>query len=129
MLEGTAGTLKWITPLHIAAYHGDADITEILLNHGADLNAAEGADYDVLDVALTKGHAQICRILLKYGATIDRKRDFCLFDSILSRRQDIIQLLVDNGADISWLSESQLKLLGPIPDEFLQMLKNPGSAK
>eukprot|EP00455_Lapot_gusevi_P000497 TRINITY_DN10229_c0_g1_i3.p1 TRINITY_DN10229_c0_g1~~TRINITY_DN10229_c0_g1_i3.p1 ORF type:complete len:166 (+),score=10.84 TRINITY_DN10229_c0_g1_i3:78-575(+) len=55
------------TPLHNAASSGHLEICELLLQHGASVNAAEcGAT--PLHRAAFRGHTQVCALLLRHGA-------------------------------------------------------------
>jgi ankyrin repeat protein len=47
------------TPLHIAAYQGGLDCTQILLKRGADLNCKDRSDLTPLMVAAMQGHNDI----------------------------------------------------------------------
>ena len=119
-----------ITPLQLAAENGFGEITEILLNYGASVNAAGVGGEDILDVALRKRHDHIGRMLLKNSATIERDRaGLRLFDAIYYKNKDIVQLLVENGADLSWISDDGLRRLGIIPYEILDILRTPEATK
>lgn len=65
----------WTTPLHISATHGHLWAVRLLLDHGADPNAIDGAGSTVLHTAVQRGHHDIVRELLRYNAdpsSVDR---------------------------------------------------------
>jgi ankyrin len=69
--ENTLG----LTPLHLVSqgpYHSEGDsvgITQLLLEHGADVNAQDKNHASPLDLALYHGRTEIASVLLHYGDT------------------------------------------------------------
>lgn len=61
------------TSLHIAAAHDRDDIVEMLLKHGADVNAKSDGGWTPLHNACEKGSEKIARLLLSAGAEINAK--------------------------------------------------------
>ena len=58
-----------VTPLHLAAFHGNAQIAEALLKAGADVKAVGYRHNDTpLHVAALHGHASVFKLLLAHGA-------------------------------------------------------------
>jgi ankyrin repeat protein len=58
-----------VTPLHLAAFYGHAQIAEELLKAGADVNAGGYRHNDTpLHVAALHGHANVVKMLLAHGA-------------------------------------------------------------
>ena len=55
-------------PLHCAAEKGRVDIVKLLLEHGADINAADGSGYLALHAAAANNQAQVISLLLQAGA-------------------------------------------------------------
>jgi hypothetical protein len=68
-------------PLHLCARGGLLNIMEILLRHGADVNARRilsGRGYSALHLAAAGGDLKMCRMLLNYEAELDiRDYDGC----------------------------------------------------
>ena len=56
------------TALHHAAEHGNLQICQILLNHGADVNKKDAREYTPLWLAARKGNIDICHLLINEGA-------------------------------------------------------------
>lgn len=55
-------------PIHHAARNGDTQIVEILIDHGADVNAITERGHTVLYCAGGHGHHDIVRLLLEHSA-------------------------------------------------------------
>jgi len=54
--------------LMLAAFRGDAGVTEILLEHRADTEIKGGYGYTALILAAEKGHEKVVKLLCKAGA-------------------------------------------------------------
>jgi hypothetical protein len=59
------------TPLHAAAHLGHLEIAELLLRHGADVNARGDGGDTPLHEAANNGHVEVVELLLKHGADIE----------------------------------------------------------
>ena len=59
------------TLLHAACYDGRADIAELLLRLGADVNAREVNGWTPLHLAAGNGHLDVIDILARHGADIE----------------------------------------------------------
>ncbi len=57
-----------LTPLHIAADKSHYDIMDILLKHGAKVNALDASGETALHRCAREGNVQACRVLLSFGA-------------------------------------------------------------
>jgi ankyrin repeat protein len=56
------------SPLHLACSLGDADMTSLLLQHGANPNLCNASHFTALDEALANGHSNLVPLLQKYNA-------------------------------------------------------------
>jgi ankyrin repeat protein len=57
------------TPLHSAATGGFVDMVQLLIEHGANVNAEEpGSHWTPLQAAATMGHKDVMGILISHGA-------------------------------------------------------------
>ena len=76
--------------LHEAAHYRLSDIAEKLLNHGADVNAADTAlCLTALHIAAEKGHSEIAEILLKLGADVNAEDDYGFTDLYMAEEKNI----------------------------------------
>ncbi|MCA9970084.1 MAG: ankyrin repeat domain-containing protein, partial [Anaerolineales bacterium] len=57
-----------IQPLHAVATNGNLAIVQALLDHGADVNAAQAQDFTALHTAADNGDAPLAELLLAHGA-------------------------------------------------------------
>lgn len=64
--------LEGRTPLHIAAWQGHTAMVELLLRHGADVNATDREQRTPLQSAAWQGHENVVWLLLKAGARSDQ---------------------------------------------------------
>jgi hypothetical protein len=59
------------TPLHYAAWHGHVEITRLLLQNGAEVNARSDDGYTPLYCAAFYGHVDILHLLVENGADLE----------------------------------------------------------
>jgi ankyrin repeat protein len=71
--EGRASdTSPGETPLHWAASNDDADVAEVLIDGGADIEAPDGSIGTPLDNAVGYGCWHVARLLVARGARVDK---------------------------------------------------------
>ncbi|KAM9316826.1 ankyrin repeat and SOCS box protein 3 [Gastrophryne carolinensis] len=96
-------TFEGESALHLAAKSGSSRCTELLLRAGADPSDLTNDLTSPLFLAVESGHAAVIRLLLKYEANIDGTHSFSrwnpLHQASFMERTDLIQLLLENGAD------------------------------
>jgi ankyrin repeat protein len=118
---------RWpLTPLHVAAAGGYANLVELLLAHGVkvDVTAASGitplrvvgnaetavvllragADAntpDLLCIAAWRGDGKLVELLLSYGADANAKcgKNTPLLSAIELEKWEVVSILLDHGAD------------------------------
>ena len=77
---------------------------QVLLEHGADINAQDGRRETPLHCALSRGDPQISRLLVEHGADVNAK-DYThttpLHLASLNAPPAIAPLLIEQGADIN----------------------------
>lgn len=95
-LEGNKQYSWRRTPLHWAACFGHLDVVKFLVNRGADMNARDKDDKMPLDIARTKGYAQIVEFL----SSIEHLNNE-LFDTVRKGNLDRVKDLIEKGADIN----------------------------
>lgn len=64
------------TALHWAASNGNRDLSNLLLNHGANPNTYTHAGQPVLVTPLLNKQKALCDLLIRYGADLNFARDF-----------------------------------------------------
>ena len=97
------------TPLQIGANASSAEISEILLKHGADVNAPASPFYQgrtALQAAASSGDRQFVQQMLDAGANINaiagQNHGFtALQAAVKSGNADLVEMLIDIGADIN----------------------------
>ena len=62
--------------IHVAAYHLELDDIQLLVNHGANVNASGDIGLTALHLASARGHEQIVAYLLSEGADRELANDF-----------------------------------------------------
>lgn len=102
------------TPLQIAAKEGCKGIAEILIEHGASVNAPANADCGgtALQYAAIYGYIGIAVLLLENGANVNAEAAeingrTALEGAAENGRIDMVQLLLNAGADIYGEGEAQ----------------------
>jgi ankyrin repeat protein len=98
-VEATTRTKK--RPLYLAVEAGNTEIVAALLVHGA-VPDADVQGLTALHEAVRRGEVEAARLLLDYGAdvnatTYDLREP--LFLAVLSRKANVIKLLLDRGAE------------------------------
>lgn len=93
--------------LTIAAKSGNADVVQVLVNMGADVNAATPDKKTALDVAVKRGHADVVRVLLQQGARPDVKNSddqYPLYVASSRGFNRIVEDLISAGASVNVLN-------------------------
>jgi ankyrin repeat protein len=92
------------TPLMLAVAAGHVELVKVLCTAGADVHATRGDDGgDLWTCAFAKPDAEIIRCLIEHGLSPKQTRksgSALLLAFGLEKPQDILKLLLDNGADI-----------------------------
>jgi uncharacterized protein len=88
------------SPLWFACRNGNREMTELLLNNGANLKLSG----TVLYIASLRGRTEIVRFLLDRGLdvnTTDSSGYTALMAACQERKSDVVQLLLERGADVN----------------------------
>lgn len=94
--EPSSHRATWRTPVDFAASVGNTKILDLLLRRGANPNTSR----EPLHVALEDGHVAAVKVLLRYGAKNTQILDpRSLFKAVSKRRRDMVQVLLENGAN------------------------------
>ena len=62
------------TPLHLAALEGDLDVTNVLIDHEADMDARDRWEDEALVLAQSNGHLEVMLALIRRGADVDERK-------------------------------------------------------
>ena len=92
------------TAIHYAAMLGHESIVDLLLKHGAEVNAKGGTYSYALQAAAAFGFETLVTSLLDSGADIDAKGGLhgsALQAAISSKSDSIVATLLDRGADVN----------------------------
>jgi len=79
----------------------DADLVRLLLEHGANPNAATEFGDTLLHLAATKGHFETMRLLLLHGANPNAKSIEGLTPLMVAHDVHCRRLLVESGANVN----------------------------
>ncbi len=75
MVNAVAKNPTKVMPLHSALARGEMPIIELLVTHGADVNATQQGGFTALHAAAQSGNLQATILLLSHGAKIDAKAE------------------------------------------------------
>ena len=92
------------TPMHLAAEFGHADVLSLLLENGADLEAADDFIMTPLHRASFLGTLEAVRCLLDHGANIEARCNrgrTPLFRAARRSKIQVVRLLLERGADVN----------------------------
>jgi ankyrin repeat protein len=90
------------TPLHLAADRGDREMTQILLEHAADVGATDEYGRSALHGAARRGHKDVAELLIAEGADVNAKDMDGATPIQFAREEghtDIAALLKQHGAE------------------------------
>ena len=91
-----------MTALHLAAFRGHSEVMKLLLEAGADKDAAQRNGMTALHAATFHGDTDVVKLLLKAGADKDAVNAFGMTALKLAARKahsEVVKLLLQAGAD------------------------------
>ena len=95
----------YVTPLYMAAHVRSKEICKILLDHGANPNDIAGIEKLMpIHVAAMAEDIELTKLLISHGSTTGESvTDHAtpLYHFVTIGNEEVIQLLLDNGADLS----------------------------
>ncbi|XP_061352100.1 uncharacterized protein LOC133297054 isoform X2 [Gastrolobium bilobum] len=92
------------TPLHLAAFSGQAEVVSYLCKHKADVGASAMDDMAAIHFAAQKGHLEVIRALLSAGASVKastRKGMTSLHYAAQGSHLELVKYLAKKGASLS----------------------------
>lgn len=93
-----------ITPLCLAAKHGNLEMATLLLKEGANIDQARLDHSTPLYIATKRGHLEMVKLLLEKGANINQADDLDktpLYIASKNGHLKIVEALLQKGADIN----------------------------
>jgi len=101
--KAAAGQVGKVDKVKVATKDPRPIMVELLLDHGADIEAENGSGSSVLYMAVANGQEEVVRLLIYRGADVRSRRQYgmtALQNAALYGREEIVRLLLDKGADI-----------------------------
>jgi len=92
------------SPLHGASLYGHVELSRVLLEHGANVNAHNWSDWTPLHYASCGGHLRVAQLLLEHKAISEARdvnNDTPLHIALRHGQLEIVRLLLDHGADVA----------------------------
>lgn len=90
------------TPLHLTCFHGHTKTAQLLIDHGADVNAKNNNDHTPLQETC---HPRTVKLLIERGADVNAGNKYgwtSLHEACAYNHLDIARLLlIDHGADVN----------------------------
>lgn len=91
---------RGMTPLHLSAISGQLEITEILLNNGANVNFFTPASETPLYQAIKFNNVTVAEFMIDKGADINLSLG--LQTAALQNNTEMLQLLIRKGGDVNY---------------------------
>jgi len=131
MKSGHRDMVRWclsngldIPPLHKAAYFGETDKVQSLLNKGTNVNQKDVAEFTPLHCAVLGRNQEVVQLLIENGADIEAENCanstplFCVCDT---GYLDMVKLLVDKGAEVDSQGFQKMAWGPAIIDKFANL--------
>lgn len=97
------------TPLHIAGWIGNVEITQLLLRSRANINAVAKDGFTALIFAVQSGHIDVCDVLSRkckalLSARTTKGHKTCLHFAAQKNNTEMVRKLIELGADVAALT-------------------------
>lgn len=118
-----------VTPLHVAASQGYLQVSQLLIECGADAKATNRYGMTPLHYAAREGHLQVCQLLLDSGAVLDAKDKegaTALVYAVGRNAEGTVRFLLEKGSRPEEGTHNGFPLLAYValrkPFDFLEIL-------
>jgi len=102
--DAGAANTHGVVPLSLACTNANAEMVDLLLAAGADAKAAVGTGETALMSCARTGDAEAVAALLAHGADVNaaesEENQTALMWAVAQRHPAVVQVLLDNGADV-----------------------------
>jgi len=110
-------TEEKVTPLMLAGVAGSSEITQLLIEHGAQVTTRDANGATALHHAAMTGDCPTIRVLVSNGAELDgpgANETTPLFDAVAIHSPDGVKCLIDLGADVNRQAANATPLLAAV---------------
>jgi len=95
-----------LSPLHVATLSGLSECVNILLKHGAEVDASDKGSVGgtALYASAEKGYVEIAKLLIEHGANVNgrtKEGKTALMIAAAKGSSELVGLLIDKGADVN----------------------------
>ncbi|RNJ56637.1 hypothetical protein D7B24_007001 [Verticillium nonalfalfae] len=88
-------------PIHLAAHHNNLELFELLLDHGADMNAIQADGITALHTIVQLNYLDLAKSLLRRGVNADGGTVHkAIHYAVMEGRTEMVKLLLDSGVGI-----------------------------
>ncbi|XP_068219711.1 uncharacterized protein [Palaemon carinicauda] len=118
------------TLLHLAAFEGQTEIAEILIEAGASVNSCTTDMSTPLHRGCSQGNRKVVELLVKKGAYInaqDKNGSTPLHEAAKGFHTAIVKVLIDNKADSSKLNKKKQTFLNLIGQQLMPTVESGDS--
>ncbi|MCD7936746.1 MAG: ankyrin repeat domain-containing protein [Tannerellaceae bacterium] len=108
--QTNSGKKRLLTPLMCAAFRGEYEIVELLIEAGADIHQVNGGFENALFTAVAGGHVSVVQLLLTHGATVPPEAvpfHSSYYQLIRQDDPEILKMLLDQ--DLSVFSQAEFR--------------------
>lgn len=102
------------TPLHVACTYGHTAVVELLLEHGADVNAGTTKGFTSLMCASYNGHIELVHLLQERGAILNAATTdywLAMHYAAMRGKLDVVEFYIDNGIPVDAMTNKSKSAL------------------
>ncbi|XP_048242937.1 serine/threonine-protein phosphatase 6 regulatory ankyrin repeat subunit C-like [Haliotis rufescens] len=116
------------TPVIVAAEQGSRVMVHLLVSEGADVSLVDRASHNILHLACQTGNVEVVKYVLSQDLVDINSRGWYSKTPVMlaawEGHRDVVELLVNNGADVSLVDKGGNNILHYACDEaYLEVVK------